>query len=217
MAQPPKPRGGGFVYFAKWKTYLNLAILTLGILFALPNLFTDEQLASLPSWITPREDEPRPRSAGRLAPPDRSRCPLGHPRSPRNDEGRDARHCCSRRATSATPAWMSAAMPSLRRSVNPADARQGPRGLAADTGQRHDRSTIDGDGQPATGDHRSRASSPGNVGRSSNRSRSSAAASTRGREGTDHSAPGRRPHPRPGSGLTTIPNSSKSSSARPRR
>jgi len=51
MAQPPKARGGGFVYFAKWKTYLNLAILGLGILFALPNLFTDEQLDALPSWV----------------------------------------------------------------------------------------------------------------------------------------------------------------------
>ncbi len=55
MAQPPKPRGGGFVYFAKWKTYLNFAVLFFGILFALPNLFTDAQLASLPGWITPRK------------------------------------------------------------------------------------------------------------------------------------------------------------------
>ncbi len=55
MAQPPKPRGGGFVYFAKWKTYLNFAVLGLGILFALPNLFTDAQLGELPEWITPRK------------------------------------------------------------------------------------------------------------------------------------------------------------------
>jgi protein-export membrane protein SecD len=55
MAQPPKPRGGGFVYFAKWKTYLNFAVLGLGILFALPNLFTDAQLEALPDWITPRK------------------------------------------------------------------------------------------------------------------------------------------------------------------
>jgi len=55
MAQPPKARGGGFVYFAKWKTYLNIAFLSLGILFALPNLFTDEQLADLPSWIPARK------------------------------------------------------------------------------------------------------------------------------------------------------------------
>jgi protein-export membrane protein SecD len=55
MAQPPKARGGGFVYFAKWKTYLNIAFLALGILFALPNLFTDEQLAELPSWIPARK------------------------------------------------------------------------------------------------------------------------------------------------------------------
>src|SRR5262245_5901325 len=55
MAQPPKARGGGFVYFAKWKTYLNIAFLTLGILIALPNVFTDEQLAQLPSWIPARK------------------------------------------------------------------------------------------------------------------------------------------------------------------
>ena len=55
MAQPPKPRGGGFVYFAKWKTYLNFAVLGFGILFALPNLFTDAQLQALPDWITPRK------------------------------------------------------------------------------------------------------------------------------------------------------------------
>jgi preprotein translocase subunit SecD len=55
MAQPTKARGGGFVYFAKWKTYLNIAFLTLGILFALPNLFTDEQLSHLPSWIPARK------------------------------------------------------------------------------------------------------------------------------------------------------------------
>ncbi len=55
MAQPPKPRGGGFVYFAKWKTYLNFAVLGLGILFALPNLFTDAQLQALPDWISPRK------------------------------------------------------------------------------------------------------------------------------------------------------------------
>jgi protein-export membrane protein SecD len=55
MAQPPKPRGGGFVYFAKWKTYLNFAVLGFGILFALPNLFTDAQLQALPDWISPRK------------------------------------------------------------------------------------------------------------------------------------------------------------------
>lgn len=55
MAQPPKPRGGGMVYFAKWKTYLNLAILGLGILFALPNLFTDAQLDVLPDWVPARK------------------------------------------------------------------------------------------------------------------------------------------------------------------
>ncbi|MFM9844617.1 MAG: protein translocase subunit SecD [Dongiaceae bacterium] len=55
MAQPPKPRGGGFVYFAKWKTYLNFAVLGLGILFALPNLFTDAQLAALREYVGVRK------------------------------------------------------------------------------------------------------------------------------------------------------------------
>src|SRR5262245_16896897 len=51
MAQPPRARGGGFVYFARWKTYLNIAILVFGIVFALPNLFTDEQLAPVRAWV----------------------------------------------------------------------------------------------------------------------------------------------------------------------
>jgi protein-export membrane protein SecD len=55
MAQPPKPRGGGFVYFAKWKTYLNFTVLFLGILFALPNLFTDEQLAPIREYMDVRK------------------------------------------------------------------------------------------------------------------------------------------------------------------
>jgi preprotein translocase subunit SecD len=56
MAQPPKARGGGFVYFAKWKTYLNIAFLSLGILFALPNLFTDQQLKdALWEWVPARK------------------------------------------------------------------------------------------------------------------------------------------------------------------
>jgi protein-export membrane protein SecD len=55
MAQPPKPRGGGFVYFAKWKTYLNFAVLVFGILFALPNLFTDAQLAPIREYLNVRK------------------------------------------------------------------------------------------------------------------------------------------------------------------
>jgi protein-export membrane protein SecD len=55
MAQPPKPRGGGFVYFAKWKTYLNFAVLVFGILFALPNLFTDAQLAPIREYFDVRK------------------------------------------------------------------------------------------------------------------------------------------------------------------
>src|SRR4029453_14224330 len=39
------------VYFAKWKTWLTLAILAAGILFSLPNLLTQEQADALPSWL----------------------------------------------------------------------------------------------------------------------------------------------------------------------
>jgi protein-export membrane protein SecD len=39
------------VYFAKWTTWLTLAILALGIIFALPNLLTQEQADALPSWV----------------------------------------------------------------------------------------------------------------------------------------------------------------------
>ena len=39
------------VYFAKWTTWLTLAILAAGIIFALPNLLTQEQAEALPSWV----------------------------------------------------------------------------------------------------------------------------------------------------------------------
>src|SRR6266850_2226881 len=39
------------VYFAKWTTWLTLAILAAGIIFALPNLLTPEQAEALPSWV----------------------------------------------------------------------------------------------------------------------------------------------------------------------
>jgi len=39
------------VYFAKWKTWLTLAILAAGIIFSLPNLLTQEQAEALPSWV----------------------------------------------------------------------------------------------------------------------------------------------------------------------
>jgi protein-export membrane protein SecD len=55
MAQTPQRRTGGMVYFAAWKTLLTLGILLLGIVFAVPNLFTDEQLAELPGWMPARK------------------------------------------------------------------------------------------------------------------------------------------------------------------
>jgi preprotein translocase subunit SecD len=39
------------VYFAKWKTWLTLAILAAGIIFASPNLLTQQQADALPSWL----------------------------------------------------------------------------------------------------------------------------------------------------------------------
>jgi len=39
------------VHFAKWKTWLTLAILLAGIVFASPNLLTQEQAEALPRWL----------------------------------------------------------------------------------------------------------------------------------------------------------------------
>ncbi len=39
------------VYFAKWKTWLTLAILAAGIIFASPNLLTQMQADALPGWL----------------------------------------------------------------------------------------------------------------------------------------------------------------------
>jgi preprotein translocase subunit SecD len=39
------------VHFAKWKTWLTLAILLAGIVFAAPNLLTQEQADDLPRWL----------------------------------------------------------------------------------------------------------------------------------------------------------------------
>jgi preprotein translocase subunit SecD len=39
------------VHFAKWKTWLTLAILLAGIVFAAPNLLTQEQAEALPAWL----------------------------------------------------------------------------------------------------------------------------------------------------------------------
>jgi protein-export membrane protein SecD len=39
------------IHFAKWKTWLTLAILLAGIVFAAPNLLTQEQAEGLPTWL----------------------------------------------------------------------------------------------------------------------------------------------------------------------
>src|SRR5262245_42786665 len=39
------------VHFAKWKTWLTLAILAAGIIFSLPNLLTQQQADDLPTWL----------------------------------------------------------------------------------------------------------------------------------------------------------------------
>src|SRR5919198_441344 len=39
------------VYFAKWTTWLTLAILAIGVVFAIPNLLTQEQADALPRWL----------------------------------------------------------------------------------------------------------------------------------------------------------------------
>ena len=39
------------LYFANWKVILVCAVCALGVLLTLPNLFTPQQLAFLPSWI----------------------------------------------------------------------------------------------------------------------------------------------------------------------
>ncbi len=39
------------VHFAKWKTWLTLAILLAGIVFAAPNLLSPEQADALPRWL----------------------------------------------------------------------------------------------------------------------------------------------------------------------
>src|SRR5215208_869215 len=39
------------LYFANWKVILICAVCALGVLVSLPNLFTPQQLAWLPSWI----------------------------------------------------------------------------------------------------------------------------------------------------------------------
>lgn len=42
------------LYFSRWKAFSIIAVSLLGILFALPNLFSPSQLESLPSWMQKR-------------------------------------------------------------------------------------------------------------------------------------------------------------------
>jgi preprotein translocase subunit SecD len=42
------------LYFANWKVILICAVCAAGVVLSLPNLFTEQQLAGLPSWL-PRE------------------------------------------------------------------------------------------------------------------------------------------------------------------
>jgi protein-export membrane protein SecD len=39
------------LHFSKWKILLTVAVLLLGTIYAMPNLFTEEQLSRLPSWV----------------------------------------------------------------------------------------------------------------------------------------------------------------------
>ena len=39
------------IHFARWKILLTLAVLLLGCIYAAPNLFSEEQLEGMPSWL----------------------------------------------------------------------------------------------------------------------------------------------------------------------
>ena len=39
------------IHFARWKILMIFIICTLGILLAVPNLFTKEELAKFPDWV----------------------------------------------------------------------------------------------------------------------------------------------------------------------
>src|SRR5262245_12034343 len=39
------------LYFANWKVILICAVCAAGVVLSLPNLFTERQLARLPSWL----------------------------------------------------------------------------------------------------------------------------------------------------------------------
>src|SRR3954469_4593638 len=39
------------LYFANWKVILICAVCAAGVVLSIPNLFTEQQLAGLPSWV----------------------------------------------------------------------------------------------------------------------------------------------------------------------
>src|ERR1044071_4806088 len=43
------------LYFANWKVILICAICAAGLFLAIPNLFTERQLAMLPSWVPQKQ------------------------------------------------------------------------------------------------------------------------------------------------------------------
>ena len=183
------------VHFAKWKTWLTLAILAAGIIFALPNLLTQQQAESAAELGAAQAHQPRSRSARRIAPAVRGRYRRRRPRSPGVGEGRRARRA-AKEQHHLYRTWRSTNDTVVAQLGDPADARQGACACCSDAiGVDCPRSTT-----PATSrvhfrmpELRDRpAGAP-----SSNRSKSSAAASTAEgvKEPTIHS-PGRRSHHR---------------------
>lgn len=43
------------LYFSRWKTLLIWAVVLVGVILALPNLFTPIQLANLPNWLPKKQ------------------------------------------------------------------------------------------------------------------------------------------------------------------
>src|SRR6478609_5291836 len=43
------------LYFANWKVILICAVCAAGVVLSIPNLFTEQQIAGLPSWVPHRQ------------------------------------------------------------------------------------------------------------------------------------------------------------------
>ena len=43
------------LYFSRWKTALIWAVVLAGVILALPNLFTQDQLVTLPDWLPKKQ------------------------------------------------------------------------------------------------------------------------------------------------------------------